>query len=208
MYHFLSGYTAQVAGTENGLGNEPKATFSTCFGAPFMPRQPAVYAQMLGDLIARHGADCWLVNTGWTGGAYGVGKRMAIAHTRALLRAALDGSLAGAPMRQDPNFGFLVPESCPDSRTTCSTRAAPGPTSAAMTRPRAACAAGSKAISSDIRAVRRQRGQARRDPRRGVIRIASTEAVRRGFGAGLSSAPGRGLGGLSVLGRSPTWRQA
>src|SRR5438874_2446473 len=114
MYHFLSGYTAQVAGTEVGLGKEPKAVFSTCFGAPFMPRHPSEYAKMLGDRIARFNADCWLVNTGWSGGAYGVGKRMAIAHTRALLRAALDGSLAGAPMRQDPNFGFLVPESCAD----------------------------------------------------------------------------------------------
>jgi phosphoenolpyruvate carboxykinase (ATP) len=114
MYHFLSGYTAQVAGTEVGLGKEPKAVFSTCFGAPFMPRHPSEYAKMLGDRIARFKADCWLVNTGWSGGAYGVGKRMAIAHTRALLRAALDGSLAGAPMRQDPNFGFLVPESCAD----------------------------------------------------------------------------------------------
>jgi phosphoenolpyruvate carboxykinase (ATP) len=114
MYHFLSGYTAQVAGTEVGLGKEPKAVFSTCFGAPFMPRHPSEYAKMLGERIARYNADCWLVNTGWSGGAYGVGKRMAIAHTRALLRAALDGSLAGAPMRQDPNFGFLVPESCAD----------------------------------------------------------------------------------------------
>jgi phosphoenolpyruvate carboxykinase (ATP) len=114
MYHFLSGYTAQVAGTEVGLGKEPKAVFSTCFGAPFMPRHPSEYAKMLGERIARYKADCWLVNTGWSGGAYGVGKRMAIAHTRALLRAALDGSLAGTPMRQDPNFGFLVPESCAD----------------------------------------------------------------------------------------------
>ncbi len=114
MYHFLSGYTAQVAGTEVGLGKEPKAVFSTCFGAPFMPRHPSEYAKMLGERIARYKSDCWLVNTGWSGGAYGVGKRMAIAHTRALLRAALDGTLAGVPMRQDPNFGFLVPESCAD----------------------------------------------------------------------------------------------
>ncbi|MBV9964470.1 MAG: phosphoenolpyruvate carboxykinase, partial [Alphaproteobacteria bacterium] len=114
MYHFLSGYTAQVAGTEVGLGKEPKAVFSTCFGAPFMPRHPSEYAKMLGERISRFKADCWLVNTGWSGGAYGVGKRMAIAHTRALLRAALDGSLAQAPMRQDTNFGFLVPESCAD----------------------------------------------------------------------------------------------
>jgi phosphoenolpyruvate carboxykinase (ATP) len=112
MYHFLSGYTAQVAGTEVGLGKEPRAVFSTCFGAPFMPRHPSEYAKMLGERIARYKADCWLVNTGWSGGAYGIGSRMAIAHTRALLRAALDGTLAGVPMRQDPNFGFLVPEAC------------------------------------------------------------------------------------------------
>ena len=114
MYHFLSGYTARVAGTEKGLSNAPEATFSTCFGAPFMPRHPAVYARMLGARIKEHGAQCWLVNTGWSGGTYGVGKRMPIAHTRALLRAALDGRLATAPVRQDANFGMLVPEVCPD----------------------------------------------------------------------------------------------
>jgi phosphoenolpyruvate carboxykinase (ATP) len=114
MYHFLSGYTARVAGTEKGLGNEPEATFSTCFGAPFMPRHPAVYAKMLGALIREHGAQCWLVNTGWSGGAYGVGRRMPIAHTRALLRAALDGRLSAAPVRKDSNFGLLVPEVCPE----------------------------------------------------------------------------------------------
>jgi phosphoenolpyruvate carboxykinase (ATP) len=114
MYHFLSGYTARVAGTERGLSNAPEATFSTCFGAPFMPRHPTVYAKMLGERIKQHGAQCWLVNTGWSGGAYGLGKRMSIAHTRNLLRAALDGRLAGAPLRQDPNFGLHVPESCPE----------------------------------------------------------------------------------------------
>jgi phosphoenolpyruvate carboxykinase (ATP) len=114
MYHFLSGYTARVAGTEKGLGSAPEATFSTCFGAPFMPRHPAEYAKMLGERIARHGAQCWLVNTGWSGGAYGTGQRMAIAHTRGLLRAALDGRLAAAPVRKDPNFGLFVPESCPE----------------------------------------------------------------------------------------------
>ncbi len=114
MYHFLSGYTALVAGTEKGLGNEPKATFSTCFGAPFMPRHPAVYAKMLGERITRHGSQCWLVNTGWSGGSYGVGKRMSIAYTRALLRAALDGRLDGAPLCQDRHFGLFLPESCPD----------------------------------------------------------------------------------------------
>jgi phosphoenolpyruvate carboxykinase (ATP) len=114
MYHFLSGYTAKVAGTEKGLGNEPQATFSTCFGAPFMPRHPAVYARMLADKIRKNGADCWLVNTGWSGGAYGVGERMSIRHTRALLSAALDGTLAKSSFNLDDNFGVLVPKACPD----------------------------------------------------------------------------------------------
>ncbi len=114
MYHFLSGYTARVAGTEKGLGNAPQATFSTCFGAPFMPRHPTVYAKMLGERIARHKAQCWLVNTGWSGGAYGVGQRMAIAHTRALVRAALDGRLGKSAVKQESHFGLYVPQSCPD----------------------------------------------------------------------------------------------
>ena len=113
MYHFLSGYTARVAGTEKGLGAEPQATFSTCFGAPFLPRRPEVYGQMLSELIAKHGADCWLVNTGWSGGQYGVGSRMAIRHTRALLRAALDGSLAKVEFKRDPFFGLMIPTHVP-----------------------------------------------------------------------------------------------
>jgi phosphoenolpyruvate carboxykinase (ATP) len=108
MYHFLSGYTAKVAGTEMGV-TEPRATFSTCFGAPFMPRYPSVYGNLLKERIAKGGVDCWLVNTGWTGGKYGVGRRMPIQVTRALLNAALDGSLKGAQFRRDPNFGFDVP---------------------------------------------------------------------------------------------------
>jgi len=108
MYHFLSGYTAKVAGTEKGV-TEPQATFSTCFGAPFMPRHPSEYGDLLRSLIAGHGVDCWLVNTGWTGGAYGDGARMPIAETRALLRAALDGSLKRAEFRADKVFGFEVP---------------------------------------------------------------------------------------------------
>ncbi|MXP13539.1 phosphoenolpyruvate carboxykinase [Altererythrobacter confluentis] len=108
MYHFLSGYTAKVAGTEIGV-TEPEATFSTCFGAPFMPRHPSVYGNLLKERIAKGGAQCWLVNTGWTGGKYGVGKRMPIKATRALLNAALDGSLNDATFRKDPNFGFDVP---------------------------------------------------------------------------------------------------
>ncbi len=114
MYHFLSGYTARVAGTEKGMGSEPQATFSTCFGAPFMPRHPSVYARMLGERIARHGATCWLVNTGWSGGGYGVGQRFRIAHTRAMIRAALEGKLAAVEVARDPNFGLYVPSSCPD----------------------------------------------------------------------------------------------
>jgi phosphoenolpyruvate carboxykinase (ATP) len=112
MYHFLSGYTAKVAGTEKGV-SEPEATFSTCFGAPFMPRHPSEYGNLLRDLIAEHKVDCWLVNTGWTGGAYGVGKRMPIKATRALLTAALDGSLKTAKFRTDSNFGFQVPVDVP-----------------------------------------------------------------------------------------------
>ena len=113
MYHFLSGYTALVAGTEKGLGAEPVATFSTCFGAPFLPRRPEVYGRMLAELIARHDADCWLVNTGWSGGQYGVGQRMSIRHTRALLRAALDGSLARTRFRKERFFGLSIPEHVP-----------------------------------------------------------------------------------------------
>ncbi len=112
MYHFLSGYTARVAGTEIGVV-EPDATFSTCFGAPFMPRHPSVYGNLLKERIAAGGVDCWLVNTGWTGGKYGVGHRMPIRITRALLNAALDGSLNAAEFRTDPNFGFKVPVSVP-----------------------------------------------------------------------------------------------
>jgi phosphoenolpyruvate carboxykinase (ATP) len=108
MYHFLSGYTAKVAGTERGV-TEPEATFSTCFGAPFMPRHPSVYGELLRKLIADHNVDCWLVNTGWTGGAYGAGSRMPIKATRTMLTAALSGSLNKAAYRRDPNFGFFVP---------------------------------------------------------------------------------------------------
>jgi phosphoenolpyruvate carboxykinase (ATP) len=112
MYHFLSGFTSKAAGTERGI-TEPQPTFSTCFGAPFMPRRPEVYGKLLQAKIAKHGASCWLVNTGWTGGAYGTGRRMPIKATRALLAAALDGSLNGASFRKDPNFGFEVPVDVP-----------------------------------------------------------------------------------------------
>jgi phosphoenolpyruvate carboxykinase (ATP) len=113
LYHFLSGYTARVAGTERGV-KEPQATFSTCFGAPFMALKPTVYAKLLGEKIARHKVCAWLINTGWNGGPYGTGSRIKLAYTRAMVRAALDGALSEAPMRQDPIFGTMVPECCPD----------------------------------------------------------------------------------------------
>jgi phosphoenolpyruvate carboxykinase (ATP) len=112
MYHFLSGYTAKVAGTEKGI-KEPQATFSTCFGGPFMVHHPMVYAQLLGKKISKHQSRCWLVNTGWTGGAYGVGQRMKIAYTRAMIDTLLSGGLDDVRYEVDPVFGLLVPQSCP-----------------------------------------------------------------------------------------------
>lgn len=112
MYHFLSGYTAKVAGTERGLGNEPQATFSTCFGAPFMVLHPTVYAKLLREKIAQHQTCCWLVNTGWNGGPFGVGQRIKIGYTRRMVQAALDGELDQTPMRVDPTFGLQVPTAC------------------------------------------------------------------------------------------------
>lgn len=113
MYHFLSGYTAKVAGTEKGVV-EPEATFSACFGEPFMVLPPIEYAKLLGERIAKHNVDVWLVNTGWSGGPYGVGKRMEIAYTRAMIRAALGGTLRQMPMRHDAIFNLAVPTRCPD----------------------------------------------------------------------------------------------
>jgi phosphoenolpyruvate carboxykinase (ATP) len=130
MYHFLSGYTAKVAGTERGV-TEPKETFSACFGAPFLPLHPHVYAEMLGDHLARHRVQCWLVNTGWTGGPYGTGQRMKLPLTREMVRAALSGELDNVPTRREPVFGFEVPRHVPnvpdevlDPRATWSDRAA------------------------------------------------------------------------------------
>ena len=113
MYHFLSGYTAKLAGTEAGLGAEPVPDFSTCFGAPFMPLPPRVYAAMLGDRLRQHSAQCWLVNTGWTGGPYGVGQRMNLAHTRAMVHAVLDEQLADVEFVKEPTLGFSIPASYP-----------------------------------------------------------------------------------------------
>jgi phosphoenolpyruvate carboxykinase (ATP) len=112
MYHFLSGYTAKVAGTEAGV-KEPQATFSTCFGSPFLPLRPRVYAQMLGERLRQHNAQCWLVNTGWQGGKYGVGERMSLPFTRAMVTAAVNGQLAKQEFETEPSFGFSIPKSCP-----------------------------------------------------------------------------------------------
>ncbi|HTT63512.1 MAG TPA: phosphoenolpyruvate carboxykinase (ATP) [Bryobacteraceae bacterium] len=113
MYHFLSGYTAKVAGTERGLGSEPSATFSACFGAPFLPRPAAEYASMLGEKMLRHKVKCWLLNTGWVGGPYGIGERMRLPYTRAMLTAALDEQLDDVPMEPHPFFKVMVPKACP-----------------------------------------------------------------------------------------------
>jgi phosphoenolpyruvate carboxykinase (ATP) len=114
LYHFISGYTSKIAGTEVGLGKEPEITFSACFGAPFMVHHPAFYGNLLKRKIERYGSTCWLVNTGWVGGPYGIGKRISIRHTRALLNAALDGKLDSVDYYRDPVFCFDVPKSCPD----------------------------------------------------------------------------------------------
>ena len=117
MYHFISGYTSKIAGTEIGLGIEPQITFSACFGGPFMVHHPFTYAELLKQKMSKHGARCWLVNTGWTGGPFGVGKRMSIHHTRALLNAVLDGRLNDVKFRKDKLFGFEVPTACADVPT-------------------------------------------------------------------------------------------
>jgi phosphoenolpyruvate carboxykinase (ATP) len=114
LYHFISGYTSKIAGTEIGLGQEPEITFSACFGGPFMVHHPSFYARLLGEKVRRYGVNCWLLNTGWVGGPYGVGKRISIRYTRAMLNAALDGALDDVEYTTDPIFGFQVPRACPD----------------------------------------------------------------------------------------------
>lgn len=113
MYYFLSGYTSKLAGTEKGLGKEPQATFSTCFGAPFLPLEPNVYAGLLGQKIQKHEVQVWLVNTGWTGGGFGTGNRIRLPYTRAMVRAALTGQLDKVDFQTDEFFGLSVPKSCP-----------------------------------------------------------------------------------------------
>ena len=137
MYHFLSGYTAKVAGTERGLGNEPQPEFSTCFGSPFLPLDPSVYGNMLRELIAKHDVDCWLVNTGWTGGKYGTGSRMPIKVTRALLTAALERLACATSNSAPTNISALrCRPRCRACRATSSTRSTPGRTRPSSTRPR------------------------------------------------------------------------
>lgn len=117
MYYFLSGYTSKLAGTEKGVGSEPQTTFSACFGAPFLPLHPAKYAALLGEKLKKHQAQVWLINTGWTGGPYGIGKRMHLPYTRAMINAALTGALDNVPTVRDPHFGLFIPETCPDVPT-------------------------------------------------------------------------------------------
>jgi len=130
MYHFINGYTAKVAGTEKGV-TEPVPFFSPCYGGPFLPLHPFRYAELLKQKIDKHNTTVWLINTGWSGGGYGEGKRMSIAHTRAIVNAALDGELAKAPTKQHPIFGLAMPTACPgvpgevlDPRNTWSDKAA------------------------------------------------------------------------------------
>ena len=113
MYHFVSGYTSKLAGTERGI-KEPQTTFSTCFGAPFLPLHPSVYAQMLGERIEEHNANVYLINTGWSGGPYGVGKRMSLKYTRAMVTAALTGALEKGEFTLDPIFNVMIPKTCPN----------------------------------------------------------------------------------------------
>ena len=168
MYYFLSGYTAKVAGTERGV-KEPQATFSACFGAVFLVWHPSRYAQMLGTLLEKHNAQVWLVNTGWTGGPYGVGERMKLGHTRAMVRAALAGELTGAPTTTDPMFGLAVPEVDP----RCARRAALAAQHVDGSRGVRRAGAHARAdVREELRAVRERRGSGR--ARRGPARVRRT----------------------------------
>ncbi len=167
MYHFLSGYTAKLAGTEVGV-REPKATFSACFGAPFLPRPPQEYARMLGERLDRHDVPVWLVNTGWTGGPFGTGSRMSIAHTRSMVRAALSGALDDVPTAIDPVFGVAVPTACPDVPsevlTPRSTWADPEAYDHRAAELAAMFAANFEAYAADVPAAVRDAGPVVREP--------------------------------------------
>ena len=178
MYHFLSGYTARVAGTEKGV-TEPQATFSTCFGAPFMPRHPTVYAKMLGEKMARQHVKCWLVNTGWSGGGFGVGERMSIRHTRAMVRAALDGTLAAVASSTDPHFGMQVPSACPDVPRRGAEPEEHLEGQEGLRQRRARRRPALRGQLPAVREPRRRQGQQGGDPRRGVASGSWRGAFRR-----------------------------
>ena len=148
MYHFISGYTAKVAGTEMGV-TEPEATFSPCFGGPFLVWHPSKYAELLAEKMKQHHARVWLVNTGWGGGAYGVGKRIRLKHTRRSSTRIHSGALGGSDDRADPVFGFEMPTSCPGVPREISGRATPGPTPRPTTRQRSGSPACSRRTSKD-----------------------------------------------------------
>ena len=207
MYHFLSGYTARVGGTEAGV-NEPQATFSACFGAPFLPRKPGVYATMLGELMRRHRVDCWLVNTGWSGGPYGTGERMCLPHTRAMLRAALDG-LAGVPMRTHPLFGLAIPTRCPGVPDEVLDPRATWADGAAYDQAARAVAERFAANFPPVRERCRRRREGRGDPRRLRLpehlarRLLRQRGDRVGCSALGSAVPARPPDRLPFLGDSP-----
>ena len=171
LYHFISGYTSKIAGTEVGLGKEPEITFSACFGGPFMVHHPGFYAELLKRKIERYGVNCWLVNTGWVGGPYGVGKRISIRYTRALLNAALSGKLEDVEYTTDPVFGFQVPKTCPGVPTHVLDPAGSWPNRELYD---AAVPAAGRALHRELQEVRRARGA------RG--RAGGAEAVKQGLG--------------------------
>ena len=201
MYHFLSGYTARVAGTEQGV-KEPQATFSTCFGAPFMPRHPTVYARMLRERMRHHAADCWLVNTGWSGGPYGTGQRIKLAHTRAMLRAALSGQLEGVAMRRHPELGLMMPEACPGVPSAILNPQATWADAKAYDHKARELVKRFEVNFKPFAAARRRGGQGRGDPRAGV----DPRAPPPGSGTGLAYSESDGSAGrISFPWRARSW---
>ena len=177
MYHYLSGYTAKVAGTEKGV-TEPSATFSTCFGAPFLPLNPNVYAKQLGERIAKHNSRVWLVNTGWTGGPHGIGTRMKIAYTRAMIRAALSGALDNVQYQRHPVFNIDVPTSCP-GRSGRGARSARhvGRQGGVRSAGRQARAHVRRELQDELRRRRSSSGGGRPEDRVRVVRVGSAHAA-------------------------------
>ncbi len=175
MYHFISGYTAKVAGTEVGV-TDPEATFSPCFGGPFLVWHPTKYAELLAEKIKKHGASVWLVNTGWTGGPFGVGARMKLSHTRAIVDAIHSGALDSVETVEDPIFGLAIPKSCPNVPRRSSSRATRGRTPRSTTRPRASSRSASKRTSRSTKTARAKRSAA---PARGSDRPRRGQTRRR-----------------------------